>query len=140
MQNQNLNGQSIVFCLHLVMKMLMIMILTVLFLLSKIENNISLLQLYQQETIKSYENFLSNNLKDHFIGINIKQKVRTKKQQININIFSNQNLLEAIDYLFQFIRMKIMPLKDLKLKDIIYQKELLIIIMSSSIEKTFMIN
>ena len=140
MQNQNLNGQSIVFCLHLVMKMLMVMILTVLFLLSKIENNISLLQLYQQETIKSYENFLSNNLKDHFIGINIKQKVRTKKQQININIFSNQNLLEAIDYLFQFIRMKIMPLKDLKLKDIIYQKELLIIIMSSSIEKTFMIN
>ena len=139
MQNQNLNGQSIVFCLHLAMKMLMVMILTVLFLLSKIENNISLLQLYQQETIKSYENFLSNNLKDHFIGINIKQKVRTKKQ-INIDIFSNQNFLEAIDYLFQFIRMKIMPLKDLKLKDIIYQKELLIIIMSSSIEKTFMIN
>ena len=31
-------------------------------------------------------------------------------------------------------------LKDLNLKDIVYQKELLIIIMSSSMEKTFMIN
>ena len=36
--------------------------------------------------------------------------------------------------------MMMMPLKDLKVKDIIYQKELLIITMSSSMEKTFMIN
>ena len=36
-----------------------------------------------------------------FIGMNTKQKVRIKKiRQININIFSNQTLLELIDYLF----------------------------------------
>ena len=56
---------------------------------------------------------------------------------MNLNIFSNQTLLELIDYLFQFIQMKMMLLKDLKLKDNIYQKRLLKIIMSSSMEKNF---
>ena len=51
--------------------------------------------------------------------------------------FSNQTLLELIDYLFQFIQMKMMLLKDLKLKDNTYQKRLLKIIMSSSMEKNF---
>ena len=32
--------------------------------------------------------------------MDIKQKVRIKIQQINIDIFSNQILLELIDYLF----------------------------------------
>ena len=36
------------------------------------------LQLYQQETIKNYQNFLVKDLKDQFIEINIKQKVRIK--------------------------------------------------------------
>ena len=40
------------------------------------------------------------DLKDQFIGMNIKQKVRTKIRQINLDIFSNQNLLELIDCLF----------------------------------------
>ena len=36
------------------------------------------LQLYQQETIKNYQNLLVKDLKDQFIEINIKQKVRIK--------------------------------------------------------------
>ena len=58
---------------------------------------------------------------------------------MNIDTFLNQNLLELIDYLFQFIQAKIIFLKDLKLKDIIYQKELLIVVTSSSMEKFLMI-
>ena len=90
-----------------------------------------LLSLYQQETIKNYQNFLAKDLKDGFIGMNIKQKVRINIRQMNIDIFSNQTLLE-------FIQIKISILKDLKLEDITYQKELLIIITSSSMEKAFM--
>ena len=59
-----------------------------------------LLLLYQQETIKNYQNVLAKDFKDQFIGMNIKQKVRIKIQQMNLNIFSNQILLESIDYLF----------------------------------------
>ena len=58
------------------------------------------LQLYQQETIKHYQNFLVKDLKDQFIGMNINQKVRIKLRQMNIGISSNQNLLELIDCLF----------------------------------------
>ena len=47
----------------------------------------SLLQLYQQETIKKYQTFLVKNLKDQFVGMNIKQNVRIKIQQLNVNIF-----------------------------------------------------
>ena len=63
--------------------------------------------------------------------MNIKQKRKIKIRQMNIDIFSNQILLESIDYLFYlfcFIQMKITILKDLKLKDITYQKELFTII------------
>ena len=35
-----------------------------------------------------------------FIRMNIKQKVRIKTQQMQIDVFSNQILLESIDYLF----------------------------------------
>ena len=41
---------------------------------------------------------------------------------MNIDIVSNQILLELIDHLFQFIQIKMTILKDLKLKDIIQQK------------------
>ena len=68
------------------------------------------------------------DLKDQFIGMNKKQKKRIKIQQMNKGIFSNQILFELIGYLFQFIQIKMEILKDLKLKDIIYQKELLIIV------------
>ena len=50
----------------------------------------SLLSLYQQRTIKNYQNFLENDLKDRCLGINTKQKVRIKIRQMNIDIFSNQ--------------------------------------------------
>ena len=43
--------------------------------------------LYQQK-------FLARDLKDHFIIMNTKQKVRMKTQQMNINIFLNQILLK----------------------------------------------
>ena len=62
--------------------------------------------------------------------MNIKQKVRIKILKMNINIFSNQILLKLTDYLFLFIQIKMQNLKDLKLEDITYQKELLIIITS----------
>ena len=42
---------------------------------------------------------------------------------MNVYIFSNQILLELIDYLFQFIQIKMTTLKDLKFEDITYQKE-----------------
>ena len=66
--------------------------------------------------------------------MNIKQNVRMKIWQMNLDIFSNQILLELID----FIQIKMQILKYLKLKDIIYRKVLSKITTSSSIEKTFM--
>ena len=71
-----------------------------LFSLSKTENDLFLLSLYEQKTIENYQNFLVQELNDQFIGMNINQKVRIKLQQINIDIFSNQILLELIDPLF----------------------------------------
>ena len=50
--------------------------------------------------IKNYQTSLAKDLKNQFIGINIRQKVRIKIQQINLDIFSDQILLESIDYLF----------------------------------------
>ena len=58
-----------------------------------------MLPLYQEETIKSCKNLLVKDLKDQFIGMNIKQKVRIKIK-MNIGIFRNQSLLESIDYMF----------------------------------------
>ena len=49
---------------------------------------------------KNYQNFLEKHLKGQFIGLTIKQIVRIKIRQINIDTFSNQNLLKLIDYLF----------------------------------------
>ena len=82
-----------------------------------------LLSLYLLKTIKNYQNFLAKDLKDQFIRMNIKQKVRIKIRKINIDIFSNLFLLELIDYFSQFIKIKMPILKDLKLPDIIYQKQ-----------------
>ena len=63
--------------------------LIILFLLSKTQNYMFLLYLYQQETIKNYQKFLEENLKDQFIEMNIKQKLRIKIQHMNVDIFSN---------------------------------------------------
>ena len=85
------------FCLQLA---LIMQKLIMLFSLSKTENDLLLLSLYEQKTIENYQNFLVQELNDQFIGMNINQKVRIKLQQINIDIFSNQILLELIDPLF----------------------------------------
>ena len=49
----------------------------------------------------------------------MKQKVRIKIWQMNLDIFSNQILLESVDYLFEYIQIKITMLKNFKLRDII---------------------
>ena len=54
---------------------------------------------------------LVNDLKDQYIGINVKQKVTIKKRQLNIFIFLNQILLDSIDCLFYFSQTKIQFLK-----------------------------
>ena len=41
---------------------------------------------------------------------------------MHLDIFSNQILLESIDYLFKLTQIDIMILEDLKLENIIYQK------------------
>ena len=71
----------------------------ILFSLTKTQNYMFLSSLYQQKIIKSYQNFLANDLKNQFIGMNIKQKLRIKIRQMDIDIYSNQILLESIDYL-----------------------------------------
>ena len=58
-----------------------------------------LYQFYQQRIIKNYQNFLVNDLKNQFVGMNIKEKERIKMQQMDIDIFSNQTLLGLTDYL-----------------------------------------
>ena len=41
---------------------------------------------------QNYQNFLTKDLKDQIIGVNIKQKVRIKLQQMSIDILSIQTL------------------------------------------------
>ena len=82
----------IVFCPQLLL-IVMMLIVMILFSLSKIQNDMFLLLHYMEKIIKNYQ-----DLKDQFFGINIKQKVRGKMRQMNIDIFSNQILLELIDF------------------------------------------
>ena len=81
--NQNLNRGRI-------LKIIMITLILILsFLLSKTQNYMFLPSLYQQNTIKNYQNFLAKNLKDRYIQMNIKQKVRIKTQQMSTDILLN---------------------------------------------------
>ena len=50
--------------------------------------------------MKNYQNLLANDLKDQLIGMNIKQIMRIKIQQMNIDVLSNLIFLESTDYLF----------------------------------------
>ena len=81
-----------------------------------------LYQFYQQRIIKNYQNFLVNDLKDQFVGMNIKEKERIKMQQMDKDIFSNQTLLGLIDYLCKITWIETMMENNLNLRDIIYQK------------------
>ena len=49
---------------------------------------------------EKFKNFLAKDLKDQFIGMNLRRKMRLKIRQMDIDIFSIQILLESIDYLF----------------------------------------
>ena len=64
--------------------------------------------------------FSSNFIRKRQCLSNLFSKVRIKVQQMNIDIFTNQILLELIDYLFSFIQIKMLMLKYLMLKSIIY--------------------
>ena len=120
--------------------MIQMLILIILFLLSKTQSYMSPLKLNQQETTKNYLNFLAKDLKDQSIEINIKQKVRIIIVRMNIDIFSNQTFLESINFLCQFIQIKMPKLKDLKPEDITYQNTLSKITILSSLGKNFRIN
>ena len=82
----------------------------------------SLLSLHQQKTIKTIKTFLAKDLKDQYIGMNIKQKIRTKIQQTIAEGFLNQTLWKLSDCLFLFIQTKIIALNDLISKSIINEK------------------
>ena len=45
-----------------------------------------------QKTIENYQSLLVKDLKDNFIGMNIKEKVRIEIWQMTIDIFLNQTL------------------------------------------------
>ena len=47
----------------------------------------------------NYQNLLAKDLKDQFIGKNMKQQEMIRIQLMNLDIFSNQTLLELIDCL-----------------------------------------
>ena len=55
----------------------------------KTQNYMFVLWIYQQKTIKNYQNFLAKDLKDLCIRMNIRQKFKIKMQQIFIDIFLN---------------------------------------------------
>ena len=77
------------------------LILIILFLLSKTQSyDIFLLSLYQQNTIKNYQNALAKYLKDQCFGKNLKQKVKIKIRQMSMDIFSNYTLYVLTDCLF----------------------------------------
>ena len=93
-----------------------------------------LLSLCQKETIKTSQQRIQRSV--------YQNEYKTKSENKNTKneyIFSNQTLLELIDYLFQFIQIKIPILKDLKLEDITYQNHFLIIMTSQLMEKTVLI-
>ena len=81
-------------------------ILRILILPWKTQNYISLPSLYQQMTTNKYQNFLVKDLKDWFIGMNIKQTEKRRIQQIVRDILMTQTLWELTDCLFWFIQTK----------------------------------
>ena len=58
--------------------------------------------IYRKKTIKNDQNFLSKDLKAQLIGLNIKQKVGIKIQQMSIDIFSH--VVDIISYIVRVNR------------------------------------
>ena len=52
------------------------------------------------ETLDYWNEYKTKSENKNTIGMNIKQKVRIKTWQMNIDIFSHKTLLELIGYLF----------------------------------------
>ena len=61
-----------------------------------------LLRFYQQETIKNYRNFLAKDLKDQFIGINIKQKSDNKNTTNEYRYFLESHIV-GVNRLFVLV-------------------------------------
>ena len=76
----------------MVMIMLMIIVIILLFTVKETKLYVSVVPL----SAKDVSHYL---LKDQFVEVNTKQKLRIKIQQMNIDIFSKQALLELMDYL-----------------------------------------
>ena len=57
---------------------ILVPIMIILFLLPKTQNYNFLLSFYQQNSIKNHQNFLVKDLKDQYIGMNVKQKAKLK--------------------------------------------------------------
>ena len=91
--------KSIVFCLQLVM-IILIMIRIILYLLSKTTKSYVPVVTLSARDNQKLSKLLSKGFEDQFIGMNIKQNVKIKMQQMSIYIFLNQVFLESIDYLF----------------------------------------
>ena len=45
-----------------------------------------LLSLYQQKIIKNFQNSLAKDLKDEFLGMNVRQNVRLKYDKMSVDI------------------------------------------------------
>ena len=60
-------------------------------------NNRYLNNIFTVKETELYIAVVTLSAKDNHSGMNIKQKVIIKTRQMNLDIFSNQNLLESID-------------------------------------------
>ena len=81
---------------------------SVVFTVKDVRFYVPVLTLSVKKIMKKYQNLLAENLMDHFIVVNRKQEVRIKEPQANIDIISNQTLLESMDCFFYCIYIKIM--------------------------------
>ena len=81
---------------------------SVVFTVKDVRFYVPVLTLSVKKTMKKYQNLLAENLMDHFIVVNRKQEVRIKEPQANIDIISNQTLLESMDCFFYCIYIKTM--------------------------------
>ena len=73
------------------------MAILIIFLLSTIQNFMSLSLHYKQKTTKNYLNVFAEYLKGQFNGMNLKQRMKIEIQQITIDIFSNQTISQLLD-------------------------------------------
>ena len=72
----------------------------IIFTITGTKSYVPVVTLSERDNQKNHQNFLANDLKDQFIGMNIKQTMRMKMRPMIIDIFSNQILFESICYLF----------------------------------------